>query len=163
MYLWHYDDGWTRKNKYAVRTEAAWETDRAVVDRVLAGEANSNTEFPVSDYYSVAGGETVIKDNGWWKAVVEIDQKGDYETREVVVYLWQRQDESWRRRQKFTIKGDERWEKEASVFESVLYSEEADDSEKTSEETSAPSEQTTESEMSTLEQELDEHLSATLE
>ena len=31
VYLWHDDDGWTRKNKYVIKTIDAWETDKAII------------------------------------------------------------------------------------------------------------------------------------
>ncbi|QSG13740.1 hypothetical protein [Halapricum desulfuricans] len=122
IYLWHKDDGeWTRKNKYVIKTPDAWATDKAIVNAIFSESlAESDEEFPVSDYYSVGTGETVFKSDGWWKAIVLIDQKGSYETQEVMVYLWQETDDGWRRRQKYTIKDEDSWKEEAGVVESML-------------------------------------------
>lgn len=122
VYLWHNDDGWTRKNKYVIKTTDAWITDKAIIDQLFSttAESQSDGEFPTSDYYSLAAGETVFRSDGWWKAIVKIAQKGSYETEEVMVYLWQEVDGDWRRRQKYTIKSEESWQDEAEVIESVL-------------------------------------------
>lgn len=122
VYLWHNDDGWTRKNKYVIKTTDAWITDKAIIDQLFSttAESQSDGEFPTSDYYSLAAGETVFRSDGWWKAIVKIAQKGSYETEEVMVYLWQEVDGDWRRRQKYTNKSEESWQDEAEVIESVL-------------------------------------------
>jgi hypothetical protein len=120
VYLWHKDDEWTRKNKYNIKAQNAWETDKQVVEEIFAGEGDTGVDFPTSDYYNVDIGQTVVKENGWWKAIVRIDEKGSYETEEVVIYLWQERDGEWKRRQKFTIKEQERWMDDADVVESVV-------------------------------------------
>lgn len=129
VYLWNNDDGWTRKNKYVVKTSDAWETDKTVVNRLFSDMLSLPSEdtLPVSDYYEVAAGETIFRSDGWWKAIVKISQKGSYETEEVMIYLWQEVDGDWRRRQKFTIKSEERWQEEMEVVESIVYSENQQD------------------------------------
>lgn len=123
VYLWNNDDGWTRKNKYVIKTTDAWETDKTIVDRLFSDPSSVTPEdtLPVSDYYEVAAGETVFRSDDWWKAIVKITEKGSYETEEVMIYLWQETDGDWRRRQKYTIKSEERWQEEAEVIESILY------------------------------------------
>lgn len=122
MYLWHKDDGWKRKNKYVIKTVEAWEIDRKIIDKCLQTDPSSETttEFPVSDYYTVATGEAVFQDEGWWKAIVNVVKKGSYETDEVMVYVWQQVDGDWRRRQKYTIKSVDDWEEEREIIEDHL-------------------------------------------
>jgi len=122
VYLWHKDDGaWSRKNKYIAKTDAGWTTDRRVIDSLIDGVSpESDGPLPVSDYYSVDAGTTISKSDDWWKAVVRIDQKGDYETEEVIVYLWQRQDDEWFRRQKYAIKDRDSWSVERAAISSML-------------------------------------------
>lgn len=123
VYLWNLDeDDWARKNKYVIKTGEAWETDKTVVNHLWTESPDpvADSEFPVSDYYSLAAGKTIFQSEGWWKAIVKLDQKGSYETEEVVIYLWQKQDDDWRRRQKYTIKDPESWEEETELIESVL-------------------------------------------
>jgi hypothetical protein len=136
VYLWHHDDeGWTRKNKYVIRTVDAWETDKQIIDTLLAketGDDDVSEEFPVSDHYIAGAGVTVFKSDGWWKGILNIVKKGTYETNEVMVYLWQNHSGGWKRRQKYTIGGCEDWEKEQTAIESVLNAnhESSDDSAK---------------------------------
>lgn len=122
VYLWNEDGEWKRKNKFVIKTPEAWHTDRTIVDQFFndTPATESRTEFPTSDYYTVEAGETVFQSDEWWKAIVKIEQKGSYETEEVMVYLWQQSDGDWRRRQKYTIKSQSKWEEEVAVIESVL-------------------------------------------
>ena len=122
IYLWHKDDEWSRKNKYVIKTEEAWKTDKTIIQTLLHNSEglSANEDLPISDYYEVAGGKTVFQSNGWWKAIVKIEQKGSYETEEIMVYLWQRVDDNWRRRQKYTIKSQQKWNEESEIVESVL-------------------------------------------
>jgi len=122
VYLWHNDDEddtWTRKNKYVIKTPDAWATDRAIIDGFVRGDppAGETDTFPVSDYYTVAAGETVFQNEGWWKAIVNVVAKGSYETDEVMVYVWQQREGSWRRRQKYTIKSLSDWEEERGIID----------------------------------------------
>jgi len=142
MYLWHDEDGWTRKNKYVIKTREAWETDKEIISRFLSNNSSGvdedlGEEYPVSDYYGVAEGETVFKSDGWWKAVLKIGEKGDYETEEVMVYLWQKRDESWKRRQKYTIKRRSDWKDETDAVESLLETETSRSSESESSDNTA--------------------------
>lgn len=124
IYLWHKDDdGWTRKNKYHVKTAEAWKSDRQLVDEYLSGggkEVDAQDDFPVSDYYHVARGESIFKADDWWKAIVTIDQKGSYETQEVIIYLWQQVDGDWRRRQKYAIKDVDDWQDDQTAVDALL-------------------------------------------
>ncbi len=129
-YLWHNDDNWTRKNKYVIKTADAWNTDTRVVDSLLGGRLTEKPEYygelPVSDYYTVGAGETIFRSNGWWKAILRIDQKGSYETDEVMIYLWQQTEDGWRRRQKHTIKTESDWEEERSTVDRILRNSDTD-------------------------------------
>jgi len=122
VYLWNKDGEWKRKNKYVIKTPEAWRTDRTIINQLFGDTtpSGSETEFPTSDYYTVEAGETVFQSENWWKAIVKIQQKGTYETEEMMVYLWQNSEGEWRRRQKYTIKSQSKWEGEADVIKSVL-------------------------------------------
>lgn len=123
IYLWHNNDGqWTQKNKYVVKTEDAWAEDRETIQNVRDAPAGPDTaaDYPVSDYYHVDAGETVFKTDDWWKAVVRVDEKGGYETEEIIIYVWQYHDGDWRRRQKYAIKDTDDWGKEQRVVTRLL-------------------------------------------
>lgn len=156
VYLWHMDDdGWTRKNKYVVKTPEAWATDREIIDKYIGSDPPSNvsTEFPVSDYYTVAVGETIFENENWWKGIVNVVEKGSYETNEVMVYLWQEQDGEWRRRQKYAIKSVSDWEEERVIIDERLS---LDETEMTEEDRMTDDIST---DLSTLSDEIGAHLS----
>lgn len=125
IYLWwnNNDGDWVRKQKYNIESADAWLMDRQLVATYLPEDSvktRRDFEVPVSDYYRVAGGETVFKTDEWWKAVVVIDRKGDWDTHEVIIYLWQYADEKWRRRQKFAIKSSSHWADDRLAVEELL-------------------------------------------
>lgn len=128
VYLWHNDDGkWKRKQKYLVRSRDTWITDREYIEEFLSADSGDPADYdfdesslPVSDYLTVGDAATVFKAEDWWKAVVRIDGKGDWTTREVVVYVWQANNGEWRRRQKYAIKSQSDWEEEAEIISKRL-------------------------------------------
>lgn len=65
-----------------------------------------DSEFPVHDKLDVIDGETIFKNDGWWKAVVVCDS---WNGNEINVYLWQENDEGWRRKQKFKVGDEQEW------------------------------------------------------
>jgi hypothetical protein len=65
-----------------------------------------NADFPVHDKLDVIDGETIFKNDGWWKAVVVCDS---WSGNEINVYLWQENDGGWRRKQKFKIGDEQEW------------------------------------------------------
>ncbi|NUE03627.1 hypothetical protein HUB97_14155 [Halorubraceae archaeon YAN] len=151
IYLWHNRDGdWNRKQKYSIRTVEGWVEDKEVIEQLLnvfkdeqvSDEfTGSNTEFPVSDYYNVFIGKTIFKTDRWWKAGVVIDSKGDYETTEIVLYVWQLLDNEWRVRQKYPVRRPSDWEDDLeaiSPFLDRLTSGENDDSTEDADDNTSP-------------------------
>lgn len=131
IYLWHKRDGsWIRKQKYTINSVGGWEDDVSVLDRLFDafrdGESvsgdfeNPNEELPVSDYYDVSAGVTVFKTKQWWKAGVVVDAKGEYETTEVFLYVWQRHDDEWKLRQKYSVKQLSDWEQDVEALNPLL-------------------------------------------
>ena len=130
IYLWHRKgQEWKRKQKYVVKTIEGWEADKASLERFLPAlngdpvpeEIEKPDEvLPVSDYYNVDAGATVFETDEWWKATVVIDAKGDYETTEVILYVWQRTDDDWKCRQKYPIKRYSDWEADLAAIEEFI-------------------------------------------
>jgi hypothetical protein len=162
VYLWHNDDGWTRKNKYVIKSPEAWQTDKTIINQLLSDSSSQilNEDLPVSDYYDVDAGETIFQSDGWWKSIVKISQKGSYETEEIMVYLWQEVDGDWRRRQKYTIKDEESWEEEADIIESIVDTNSLPETEHTSDGNAAEDGSYTQpDEFKQLSREIEKHLS----
>ena len=55
---------------------------------------------------TVLSHRTIKKGSGWWLAVVLTESWGK---KAVGLYLWQRRQEQWKRKQKFTIHTQEKW------------------------------------------------------
>lgn len=163
VYLWKRDDGWTRKNKYVIKTAEAWRTDKTIIDRLFDDPASIDHDetYPASDYYTVGAGETIFRSDGWWKAILRINQKDSYDVEEVMVYLWQEVDGDWRRRQKYTIKGRSDWEEEVEVIENLLDvdSKSVTTNRPTEEDSSDATSGPVPAEFEQLSRELDKHLS----
>lgn len=126
VYLWHNDGNeWNRKNKYVIKSMSAWSDDSKVIERLFDAESTEKSveDFPVSDYYTLATGETIFQTDNWWKAILNIEMKGEYETDEVMVYLWQQRNGEWKRRQKSTIKSVNDWETLKQMVENLLIDE----------------------------------------
>lgn len=67
---------------------------------------SDQTEYPVHDELDVLDGETIFKNDGWWKAVVVCDS---WNGEEVNVYLWQENDGGWSRKQKYKVSDKQEW------------------------------------------------------
>lgn len=74
-------------------------------------------EYPVHDKLDVIEGEDVFRNENWWKAVVVCDSWNGHE---VNVYLWQNQNGSWRRKQKFKIDDKQEWLSTESIIDDMV-------------------------------------------
>lgn len=66
-------------------------------------------EIPVHEKIKVLNSETLFKTDEWWKAITLQEAFGN---KEVAIYLWRKRGEGeWKRKQKFTVKSVEKWDK----------------------------------------------------
>lgn len=77
---------------------------------------SDDTEYPVHEKIDVIEGETIYKNDGWWKAVVTCDS---WNGEEVNVYLWQENDGQWVRKQKFKVSDKQEWLGTKSVIDDM--------------------------------------------
>ena len=63
-------------------------------------------QVPIAPPIKVLEYKTIKKGSGWWLAVVLIES---FEKKAVGIYLWQKKRGEWKRKQKFTIHGQEKW------------------------------------------------------
>lgn len=63
-------------------------------------------KLPIASPLKVLDYRTISKGFGWWSAVVLIESWGN---KRVCLYLWQKSDNGWKRKQKYTIHSQERW------------------------------------------------------
>jgi hypothetical protein len=74
----------------------------------MSDEKIDRTEdkIPIAPPLKVLDFRTISKGFGWWSAVVLIESWGN---RRLCLYLWQKSDTGWKRKQKYTIHSQERW------------------------------------------------------
>jgi hypothetical protein len=82
--------------------------------------SRTNTSVPVHDSLTVLDSADIYHTLNWWKAAVRyrFDDADEYD--EVAVYLWHREDDGWKRKNKYVIKSAEAWRTDRSVIESLL-------------------------------------------
>mgnify|MGYP000120862315 CR=1 FL=1 len=73
--------------------------------------------FPVNDEIDVIDGATVYKSGSWWKAIVLSEGFGETE---VNVYVWLKQDDGWKRKQKYSIKSRDEWEADRDLVDEFV-------------------------------------------
>ena len=71
-------------------------------------------KLPISGFYEVIEHETISKSSLWWSAIVlvKIGKK-----KKIGLYLWQKKDEQWKRKHKFTISSEEQYKDIKRVLE----------------------------------------------
>lgn len=72
--------------------------------------------FPVHDNIDVLDGETIYKTDDWWKGVIVA---AGYNGPDVLVYLWRRDGNSWKRKQKYRVAIKD-WPEERSIINKVV-------------------------------------------
>jgi hypothetical protein len=74
-------------------------------------------ELPVSGILKIIESETIYKSDRWWSAVVLLESFG---RKQIVVYVWNKRNGAWKRRQKFVINNKRQWKQIESVVEKFL-------------------------------------------
>jgi aminopeptidase len=69
---------------------------------------NSEEPLPISEFYKVIDYITIYKTNVWWEAVVIFETYGK---RQIGLYLWQKRNDQWKRKNKFGIRNLDEWNK----------------------------------------------------
>jgi len=88
----------------------------------MAEQATTEEKLPVSEFYKVIDYVNVFKSTKWWEAIVVFESYGK---RTIGLYLWVKQKdkesgvEKWTRKQKFTVRNMEEWEKLKSAIEQL--------------------------------------------
>ena len=80
----------------------------------MADEKKQEEKLPIGPPLKVLDYRTISKGFGWWSAVVLIES---WNNRRLCLYLWQKSDNGWKRKQKYTIHSQERWK---LINESIL-------------------------------------------
>jgi hypothetical protein len=78
--------------------------------------AEASEKLPISDFYKVIDYVTIFKSEKWWEAIVVFESFG---RRSIGLYLWQRRNDSWKRKHKFNIRNIEEWNKLKAAIEKL--------------------------------------------
>lgn len=63
-------------------------------------------KLPISEFYKVVDYVTIYKTNLWWEAIVIFESYGK---RQIGMYLWQKRNDQWKRKNKFGIRTLDEW------------------------------------------------------
>ncbi|MBU3911962.1 MAG: hypothetical protein KKD90_05190 [Candidatus Omnitrophica bacterium] len=74
-------------------------------------------KVPISAPLKVLEYRTISKGFGWWSAVVLIESWGN---KRLCLYLWQKSENGWKRKQKYTIHSQERWRLISGSIEELI-------------------------------------------
>jgi len=70
--------------------------------------SESSEKLPISDFYKVIEYVTIFKSAKWWEAIVVYEASGK---RSIGFYLWEKRNDVWKRKNKFSVRNLEEWEK----------------------------------------------------
>ena len=73
-------------------------------------------KLPLSEFYKVVDYATIFRNEKWWEAIVVIESFG---RRSIAMYLWQRRNDSWKRKHKFQIRNMDEWNKVKVAIEQL--------------------------------------------
>lgn len=65
-------------------------------------------KLPLSEFYKVVDHATIFRSEKWWEAIVVIESFG---RRSIAMYLWQKRNDTWKRKHKFQIRNMDEWNK----------------------------------------------------
>jgi hypothetical protein len=68
----------------------------------------SSEKLPISEIYKVIDYVTIFKSSKWWEAIVVSEAYGK---RSIGVYLWVKKNDVWKRKNKFSIRNLDEWNK----------------------------------------------------
>jgi len=65
-------------------------------------------KLPISDFYKVIDYVTIFKSSKWWEAIVVFESPGK---RSIGLYLWEKRNDVWKRKNKFSVRSLDEWNK----------------------------------------------------
>jgi hypothetical protein len=86
----------------------------------MAQEKQNTTEeekIPIEPPLQVVAYKTLSKAFDWWQAAVVVESWGK---RQICLYLWQKKEDGWKRKQKFTVHNREKWQVLKDSVEGLL-------------------------------------------
>jgi len=80
-------------------------------------QSQQKEKLPISEVYKVIDYITVYKTDFWWEAIVVFEIYG---RRQIGMYLWQKRNGQWKRKNKFGIRNLDEWNKLKATIEQLL-------------------------------------------
>jgi hypothetical protein len=68
----------------------------------------TSEKLPISEIYKVVDYITIFKSSKWWEAIVVYEAYGK---RSIGVYLWVKRNNVWKRKNKFSVRNLDEWNK----------------------------------------------------
>jgi hypothetical protein len=68
----------------------------------------TSEKLPISEVYKVVDYITIFKSSKWWEAIVVYEAYGK---RSIGVYLWENRNGVWKRKNKFSVRNLDEWNK----------------------------------------------------
>jgi aminopeptidase len=79
--------------------------------------ASPEEKLPISEVYKVVDYTTIFKSNLWWEAIVIFE---NYSRRQLGLYLWQKRNGVWKRKNKFAFRTLDEWNKIKAAIEALV-------------------------------------------
>ncbi|MEM2098747.1 MAG: hypothetical protein QXU99_03230 [Candidatus Bathyarchaeia archaeon] len=73
-------------------------------------------KLPISEFYKVIDYITIFKSTKWWEAIVVFEAAGK---RSIGLYLWENRNNTWKRKNKFSVRTIEEWNKVKNAVEQL--------------------------------------------
>jgi hypothetical protein len=73
-------------------------------------------KLPISEFYKVIDYVTIFKSSKWWEAIVVFEASGK---RSIGLYLWENKNNTWKRKNKFSVRNLEEWNKVKNAVEQL--------------------------------------------
>jgi hypothetical protein len=73
-------------------------------------------KLPISEFYKVVDYVTIFKSGKWWEAIVVYEGSGK---RSIGLYLWENRNGVWKRKNKFSIRNLDEWNKVKDAVEQL--------------------------------------------
>jgi hypothetical protein len=72
--------------------------------------------LPISEFYKVVDYVTIFKKGKWWEAIVLSEANG---RRSIGLYLWEKRNDVWKRKNKFSVRNMDEWNKLKNAVEQL--------------------------------------------
>ena len=76
----------------------------------------STEKLPISEFYKVIDYVTIFKSGKWWEAIVVYETGGK---RSIGLYLWENRNSVWKRKNKFSVRNMDAWNKVKTAVEQL--------------------------------------------